>query len=661
MSIKSVKMFICVIAAVSLTQSQVNITGTISDSGTTQGVYGAIVSLIAGGIHTQSDSIGHYALGGSSQVQRQSVSTAMEPASARMMGNRLHFKIANGPTRVCIEAFTLSGKRAGSIADRVFTNGEYSTGLFPAPLSPQVYLLRVRIGESACIFKVQSAGSRVTAGGGLIRHEGNFTMNGNRKAAADADTIVAWAVGYNVAKLPIPSLAGTYDIKLQRTVAPGSAQVVQTAQSADLLAAKPALTFANDDGSAIPTVTVDTTQKFQTILGFGGAFTEATAYNLQKTSAQNRASVLNNYFNPYTGSGYTVCRTHLQSCDFCVANYSYDNVANDFTLDNFSMQHESQWMIPTIKEAMNVTGTDIRIFASPWSPSAWMKSNNNMLNGGTLLATCEDAWALMYVKYVQEMKNNGISIWGLTIQNEPEATQTWESCIYTPATERDFLKSHLGPALALNKVDVKVMIWDHNKDHIVTWANTIFSDTAAAKYAWGTAFHWYTGDGFDNVGTTHANFPAKHLLATEEAGGLPMYNWGLAQSYAHDIIGDLNNWTEGWVEWNLVLNQNGLPRHDPNTGCASSVYIDSNNDSVHYNPSYYVIAQFSKYLRPGAVRVGCASSQTTLEATAFRNQDGRIVVVAYNNSAAAVSFKIKQGSQIVKPTIPAHGIADFVY
>jgi glucosylceramidase len=438
-------------------------------------------------------------------------------------------------------------------------------------------------------------------------------------------------------------------------------QVIQTAQAADFLASKPALTFINDDGSAIPTVTVDTTRKFQAILGFGGAFTEATAYNLNKIGAPKRAAILKDYFSPYTGSGYTVCRTQLQSCDFSVAKYSYDDVAGDYQLANFSLQHETTWMIPCIREAMAIAGSDIKVFASPWSPSAWMKSNNNMLNGGTLLPACQDAWALMFVKYIQGMKDNGVPIWGVTIQNEPEATQTWESCIYTAASERDFLKLHLGPALALNRVDAKVMIFDHNKDHVATWATTILGDTAAAKYAWGTAFHWYSGDQFDNVALTHDNFPTKHLLATEEADNLPMYNWTIGQKYAHDIIGDLNNWAEGWVEWNLVLDQNGLPRHDPNTGCASSVDIDFNNDSVHYNPSYYYIAQFSKYLRPGAQRMGCASTLTGLEATAFRNQNGTMAVVAYNNTAAAIAFKIRQGAQIVKATLPAHAIADFIY
>jgi glucosylceramidase len=346
-----------------------------------------------------------------------------------------------------------------------------------------------------------------------------------------------------------------------------------------------------------------------------------------------------------------------------VANYTYDSIPGDSNLIHFSIQHENQWMIPVIKEAMTVPGATIKIFASPWSPCAWMKTNDNMLDGGSLLPAYANAWAMCYVKYIQQMTLSGVPIWGLTIQNEPEATQTWESCIYTPASERDFLKNNLGPALAKNNVNVNVMIYDHNKDHIVTWADTIFGDTAAAKYAWGTAFHWYSGDQFDNVSATHNNFPSKHLLATEEAAGpIPGFNdWGPAGQYGHDIIGDLNNWAEGWVEWNMVLDENGLPRHDPNSGGAAPVTTDFANDSVYFNPSYYYLAQFGRFLRPGAVKVSCVSTSSSLEATAVVNSDGCVAVVALNNTTAAIPFKIKQGTQIVKPTIPANAIMSFVY
>jgi glucosylceramidase len=140
-----------------------------------------------------------------------------------------------------------------------------------------------------------------------------------------------------------------------------------------------------------------------------------------------------------------------------------------------------------------------------------------------------------------------------------------------------------------------------------------------------------------------------------------MYNWGAANKFAHDIIGDLNNWAEGWVEWNLVLDQNGLPRHDPYTGCASSVHTDFTNNSVHYNPSYYYMAHFSRYIRPGATRIKCTNAVANLETTSFINSSGRIVVVALNRTSNPIPFKIKQGSQIIKPTVPGNAIMDFIY
>jgi glucosylceramidase len=659
--IRIAKSFVCIGAIVFLARSQVDITGTITDSGTALPIQGAVVGLAATGGTAYSDSIGHYLLGGGTPVAEPAWEMRTEISGAYIANGKLCFGVNDEPLPVKIEAFTVSGKHILTLVDRTFSKGEYGIVLNPGLRSAQVIFLRIGIGRNISIVKAASVDSRSFSGTPPDRAPKHAGSKGTMKKTADADTLLACSVGYGVARLAIASLTGTYDIKLQRVTAPGSVQVVQTAQATDFLAAKPPLTFAADDGSALAAITVDTANKYQAIIGFGGAFTEAATYNLYKIGAQKRSQILNAYFSPFTGSGYTVCRTNLQSCDFCIAKYSYDSIPGDNNLDYFSIQHETQWMIPTIKQAMALPGADIKIFASPWSPSAWMKSNNNMLNGGTLLPASANAWALFFVKYIQAMGVNGVPIWGVTIQNEPEATQTWESCIYTAASERDFLKNNLGPTLAQNKVDVKVMIFDHNKDHVATWASTILGDTAAAKYAWGTAFHWYSGDQFQNVATTHDNFPSKHLLATEEAEGLPMGNWSTGQNYAHDIIGDLSNWAEGWVEWNLVLDQNGLPRHDPYTGCASSVYIDFNNDSVHYCPSYYYLAHFSKYLRPGAVRLSCVSTNPNLQATAFRNVNGRIVVVALNNTAAAISFKIKQGTQIVKPTIPAHAIMDFIY
>jgi glucosylceramidase len=645
---------LCVIRA-----QQIAVTGTVTDAAG-KGIAGAIVSLVAAQKNATTDSLGAYSItGGFTNVNGGGPYCRTVPQPPWFDGRALSFSVNAGISKVCLDVYTLSGRHVLKVFESPLTHGDYHICPFANNLPAQQYVLRLSVGSQMYVVVAPFA-YRAPKGSSLVRGAPTDSRS-LAKAAASLDSFLVWAVGYNVLAQSTDTYSGTINFVLQKTVGAGSVQVVQTSPAGDFLAAEPALTFATDDGSSLPTVTIDTTHKYQAILGFGGAFTEAATSNLSKIGAQKRAAILKSYFSPYFGSGYTVCRTNLQSCDFCVAKYSYDSIPGDYALNNFSIQHETQWMIPTIKEAMTVPGAAIKIFASPWSPSAWMKTNNNMLNGGSLLPACANAWALFFVKYIEAMDAAGIPIWGVTIQNEPEATQTWESCIYTAASERDFLKNNLGPALADNHVDVKVMIFDHNKDHVATWASTILGDTAAAKYAWGTAFHWYSGDQFENVSTTHDNFPAKHLLASEEAWGLPMYNWTIGEMYAHDIIGDLNSWAEGWVEWNLVLDQNGMPRHDPYTGCASSVDIDFNNDSVHYNPSYFYIAHFSRYLRPGALRISCVSNSPSLETTAFANTNGRIAVVAYNNTAAAISFKIKQGTQIVKPTIPAHGIMDFIY
>jgi glucosylceramidase len=651
---------ICVAGAFQfLLAQQINISGTVNDAGG-KGIAGAIVSLIAAKKSAITDASGAYSIANGVSAVRIESSILSERQSPFLKGTALCFSVVENASPVKIDLFTLLGAHVCTVFEKNLTRGDYRINPFAKEVPSQLYFLKVRIGDNSAVLATPLLP-------GVARSEAKETMagsgmqHGRAKTTATVDSFLVGSVGYTTLSQTADTYVGTKNFTLQKTMAAGSVQIIQTSPTGDFLAVKSALAFAADDGSALPTVTVDSTQKYQSILGFGGAFTEAAVYNLNKIGTAKANQILNAYFNPYTGSGYTVCRNPIHSCDFSIGQYTYDDTANDLTLKYFSIKHESQWKIPAIRTAMSVPGANIKIFGSPWSPLAWMKSNNNMENGGTLKTTCYDVCALYIVKFVQAMADSGIPVWGLTMQNEPEATQTWESCIYNPQQERDFLKNNLGPKLAQNNLDVKVMIWDHNKDHMVTWADTIFRDTAAAKYAWGTAFHWYSGDQFDNVAATHNSFPTKHLVATEQAWYLPNYSWSNGQMYAHDIIGDLNNWDEGWVDWNLVLDQNGLPRHDPNTGCAASVTTDFTRDSVIYNPAYFYIAQFSRYMRPGAVRLGCTSSSSTIEATTFRNTNGVTVVAVYNNSANAVAIKVKQGTQIVKATIPANALCDFIY
>jgi glucosylceramidase len=243
----------------------------------------------------------------------------------------------------------------------------------------------------------------------------------------------------------VASSSGTYDIDLQSSVPAGQVQVIHSSKAGDNLVSDAAMTFGADDASALPTITVTPDSTFQSITGFGGAFTETATYTLSYLSAAKRAQVLNAFFNPFTGAGYTVCRTAINSCDFSVANYAYDVTPGDYNLNNFDFSHDLKWTVPVIRQALRIPGADIKIFGSPWSPPAWMKTNSSMFNGGELNASCFTAWALYYVKYIQAMRNNGVPVWGLTVQNEPQAVQTWESCIYSTAQERDFVKNYLAP------------------------------------------------------------------------------------------------------------------------------------------------------------------------------------------------------------------------
>jgi glucosylceramidase len=422
-----------------------------------------------------------------------------------------------------------------------------------------------------------------------------------------------------VTRLGIDNTTGTYDLVLQKSVPAGQVQVIQTSQAGDVLALKPALTFADDDRSALPTLTVTPGTTYQSVVGFGAAFTETAVSNLCKIPAAKKNEVLNAFFNQFTGSGYTLCRTTINSCDFSIGTYSYDNTAGDYNLANFDMQHDMPWMIPSTKAAMPVPGSMFKLFGSPWAPPGWMKSTGQMLGGGDILPACFSAWALYSVKYINTMKDNGIPVWGVTVQNEPEYSPSWEGCRYTPEQERDFVKNYLGPAFASNNLSAKIMIWDHNKDRIAAWARVILGDADAAKYIWGTAYHRYAGDLFDSLTATHELFPQNPMIATECG---VRDSWSEAERMAHEIIGDLNHWSNGYLTWNLLTYFAGGPYHNRDNGCVGPIVVDTTTGAVKYNSNYYYMTHFSRYLRPGAARIASTYSATGLEVTALKNTNG---------------------------------------
>jgi glucosylceramidase len=272
-----------------------------------------------------------------------------------------------------------------------------------------------------------------------------------------------------------------------------------------------------------------------------------------------------------------------------------------------------------------------------------MKTNGQMCHGGRLKLDCRQTWANYYCRYVKEYEREGVPVWGLSVQNEVEATQTWESCLYSPEEERDFVRDYLGPALQREGLtDIKVLVFDHNRDHIVDHASVIYADPAAAQYVWGTAFHWYVGDWFENVQRLHDAYPEKQVLFTEgcQEGGPHLGEWGLGERYARSLIHDLNRWTAGWIDWNLVLDETGGPNHAGNY-CSAPIMIDTRSCEILYQSSYYYIGHFSRYIRPGARRILCTSDSESLETTAFLNPDGQIAVVILNRTSQAIPYALR--------------------
>ncbi|MDC0558854.1 glucosylceramidase [Candidatus Izimaplasma bacterium] len=372
------------------------------------------------------------------------------------------------------------------------------------------------------------------------------------------------------------------------------------------------------------------TKTYQEMIGFGGAFTESSAYNLIRISKEQREEAIKAYFDPVDGLGYNIGRVSIHGCDFSLNSYTYIE-EGDKELKTFDISRDEKWVIPLIKDAEKYAGP-IPLLASPWSPPAFMKTNNSMIQGGKLLPEYMDAWAKYYVKFIEEYRKHNLSMWGITVQNEPAAVQRWDSCVYTGEEERDFVKNYLGPTMTNSSAkDVKILIWDHNRDIMVERASAVLKDPDAAKYVWGTGFHWYVSEEFENVGKVHDLFPDKGLLFTEgcQEGGVHFDSWKTGERYARNMIGDFNNWCQGYIDWNLFLDNTGGPNHVNNL-CDSPIIVDIWPMNLIKQSSYYYIGHFSKYVRPEAKRIELTNNHDSLKASAFMNKDNSVAFVVLN-------------------------------
>jgi len=416
-------------------------------------------------------------------------------------------------------------------------------------------------------------------------------------------------------------------------------------------------------------VFVNPHKTFQSILGIGGAITDASAETYAKLPAEKKQELINAYYDKTKGIGYTLVRTNINSCDFSSESYSY--IADgDKDLKTFSINHDKTFRIPMIRQAMKAVGSQFVLYASPWSPPAFMKDNNNMLLGGKLMPQFYNAWANYFTRFIKAYESEGIPVWGISIQNETMAKQKWESCIYTAEEERDFLKYHLGPVMNEQGLgDKKIIVWDHNRDLMNQRANTIFEDSIASKYAWGIGFHWYEtwagGDPmFANVAKVHEAYPTKNILFTEgcvESFTPSKYQfWRNGERYGRSMINDFNNGAVGWTDWNILLDEKGGPNHVGNF-CFAPIHANTKTGQLIYTPSYYYIGHFSKFVRPNAKRVSTASSRSQLLSVSFINEDGKLVTIVMNESNKSVTYNLIVDASEAKITILPHAIQTLLY
>ena len=460
--------------------------------------------------------------------------------------------------------------------------------------------------------------------------------------------------------------------------------VFETSQSGNQLTER--TTF---DSDATPsTIQLNFDQKFQTISGFGGAFTEASAHLLNQMSLEKRTEILEAYFSE-NGAHYSLTRTHMNSCDFSLSNYSYTPVEGDKNLEHFSIDEDKQDLIPMIKDAMKVSKDGFKLFASPWTAAPWMKDNKQWV-GGKLLPEYYDTWALFFSKYADAYKQEGIDIWGFTVENEPLGNgNNWESMHFSPEEMTEFVQHHLGPKLeADGKGHLKLLGYDQNRADIKEWVDVMYKDELTSKYFDGTAIHWYesTYDFFpEALQYAHQKAPHKYLIQTEACvdSEVPVWkddawywkkeatDWGYdwreeekkylhpkyapSNRYARDIIGCLNNWVDGWVDWNMVLDRQGGPNWFKNW-CVAPIIVDPETDEIYYTPLYYIMAHFSKFIRPGAEVIGVDATDKDLMVTAAQNPNGTVAVVVFNEGMEHKSFTLKTSKSTQQISISPQAI-----
>ena len=394
--------------------------------------------------------------------------------------------------------------------------------------------------------------------------------------------------------------------------------------------------------------------EYQEVIGVGGAITQSSAYCLTEVNKLFADNILDDYFLE-NGLNYQICRVPIGSCDFALNSYSYSYKED---LSDFSIEEDMKQLIPIIKKALS-RNSNLKVLATAWSPPAFMKSNKSLLNGGKLLNNYYRLYAEYLTKYILEYQKCGIQIHYITIQNEPNAVQKWESCIFSAEDEAEFAMNYLYKCFRENGINTKILAWDHNKEKLYKRSEKVFENSK--NVVDGMAMHWYSGDYFEEISIVRAKYPEKLLFHTEGCTGFSNFRWKdevmNAEIYGHDILGDFNAGINAFIDWNIVLDNRGGPNHK-NNYCNAPIML-KNNGYVK-NLTYYYIGHFSKYIRPHAKRIAFSKYTSDIEVTSFKNIDGSIVVVLLNRNDFNKEYTLNIDGYMLHDNLDSHAIVSFV-
>lgn len=419
------------------------------------------------------------------------------------------------------------------------------------------------------------------------------------------------------------------------------------------------LLFGNNSNASASTIEVDSTTTYQTIDGFGYTLTGGSATLINLLPVATKDALLNELFrSDSTFIGVSYLRISIGASDLSASTFTYDEVPagqTDPTLQQFSIDQEKQDLIPILKKILAINPT-LKIMGSPWTAPTWMKTNKAFM-GGSLKPEYYSVYAQYFVKYIQAMKAEGITIDAITPQNEPLHGGNNPSMVMQPTEQADFIKNHLGPAFAAASISTKIITYDHNADR-PDYPLTILDDAAARPYVDGSAFHLYGGN-ISALSQVHDRYPNKNLYFTEQwTGGPGNFAGDLKWHIQNLVIGATRNWSRNVLEWNLAADPNYQPH--TNGGCTSCMGALTIGSTVSRNVSYYIIAHASKFVRPGSVRI--SSSQTgTLSTVAFKNPEGKKVLIVLNNGNSPEVFNIKFNGKSFTTSLNNGAVGTFVW